>query len=244
VCTLLYLPWQSGPFTAAIGLNRDEDYARPAAPPRWWEPTEGGAGFVAPVDLRAGGTWFGLAETGLFVALTNGRQTFAFRHERSRGELVAETLRLGRLEAAIESLTARDALAYGPCHIMLAQGSQVAYVAPDESGRFTIHLLEQRAHTLTNTGLDAGDTPQLPEDATGETPDEAIAQLRAVLATHTGPMARCRHGQERGTRSSAVLLLGPDLERSRLLFADGPPCVTEFEEVPLGELARPGVAAG
>src|SRR6266540_1445981 len=76
MCTLLYQPWSDGEYAAVLGLNRDEFYARPAAPPRWWppEPQEGkGAGFVAPVDLRAGGTWFGLAETGLFVAITNGR---------------------------------------------------------------------------------------------------------------------------------------------------------------------------
>jgi len=127
---------------------------------------------------------------------------------------------------------------------LLAQGSRVVCVAPDDSGRFKARLLEPRAHTLTNTGLDAGDTPPLPEDPAGEESDEVIARLKEILATHAGATARCRHGDGHGTRSSAVLLLGPNMAASRLLFTDGPPCVTEFRDVPLGALARPGVAAG
>lgn len=237
MCTLLYLPWRSGPFHAALGLNRDEVYARPAAPPRWWPAEAGGVGFVAPVDLVAGGTWFGVAETGLFVALTNGRQAFPFRHERSRGELVASSLRSGELEGAIEALERRDALAYAPCHVFLAQGNRAAYVAPDALGRFVTQRLAPGPHSLTNTALDADDTPALPPDTTGMAPDEVISELRARLATHSGPKARCRHGDDRGTRSSAVLLLGSDLASSRLLYADGPPCVTDFVEVALPRMA-------
>jgi uncharacterized protein with NRDE domain len=246
MCTLLYAPWEGGPFRAALGLNRDEVYARPAAPPRWWPPTDGaGVGFVAPVDLAAGGTWFGLAETGLFAALTNGRLVGhstapgpaagagPFRHERSRGELVPAALRAGTLEDATAALGALDGLAYAPCHLLLAQDGRAAYVAPDAGGRFTALMLEPGPHTLTNSGLDAGDAPRLALSPEVDTPVRAVAALQAVLATHTGPLARCRHGADRGTRSSAVVLLGPDLPSSRLYFADGRPCATPFAEVRL-----------
>lgn len=240
VCTVLYVPWRSGSFRAALGLNRDEVYARPAASPRWWPAspdTEGGVGFVAPVDLVAGGTWFGLAQTGLFVALTNGRQAFRFRRERSRGELVVSSLRAGTLEQATAALERRDSLAYAPCHLLLARGNRVTYVAPDPQGRFVVQQLPPDPHTLTNAGLDAGDTPDLSQHTTGLDADGILRELRTRLATHRGPTARCRHGRGRGTRSSALLLLGDELASSHLRYADGPPCVTHFADVPLPALA-------
>jgi hypothetical protein len=244
MCTLLYLPWRSGPFTAALGLNRDEVYDRPSAPPRWWPPEPGsdGCGFVAPVDLRAGGTWFGVAQSGLFAALTNGRQRLPFRHQRSRGELVALALRLGELDAIADSLASHDALAYAACHVFLAQGERAVYVAPEADGRFVVHELASTPHTLTNAGLDLGDTPPLPADTGRLDADGVAAQLRAVLATHEGPHARCRHGGDRGTRSSAVVLLGRSLAASELRSAAGPPCVTAYADVPLGQVVTAGVA--
>ena len=234
MCTLIYLP-VDGEYGAAIGLNRDEAYGRASAPPRWWPAADGGAGFVAPVDLVAGGTWCGVNERGLFVALTNGRQAGPFRHERSRGELVGAALRRGSIDEAVTELTGRDALAYAPCHVLLAQRGRVAYVAPDEAGRFAARWLENEPHTLTNEGLDQRDTPPVPSRLDAA---DAIEPLRAVLSTHTGPHARCRHGETRGTVSSAVLLLGEDLAASRLYFANGRPCVTEYEEVALRSPAR------
>ena len=230
MCTLLYLPLEGAPYHAALGLNRDEVYARPAAPPRWWPPADGGSGFVAPVDLVAGGTWFGLAQTGLFVAITNGHQAGPFRHTRSRGELVGDSLRHGDLDAAIADLTSRDAFAYAPCHLLLVQHDRLAYVAPNTTGRFAATPLTRAPHTLTNSGLNAGDTPPLPA-ISESTPTSVLESLRPILTSHTGPLARCRHGGDRGTRSSAVLLLGPDLASSRLSYADGPPCVTAYSEV-------------
>ena len=246
VCTLLYRPWRSGPFRAALGLNRDEVYARPAAPPRWWPGASGhesasarvggGAGFVAPVDLVAGGTWFGIAETGLFVALTNGRQAFPFRHTRSRGELVGSALRAGLLDRAVEALEERDALDYAACHLFLAQGERAVYVAPAAQGQFTAQQLSPGPHTLTNAGLDAGDTPPLPQHLQELSEGDVLEALRSCLVTHDGPRARCRHSVDRGTRSSALLLLGDDLASSRLRFADGPPCVAAYEDVALPRL--------
>jgi uncharacterized protein with NRDE domain len=249
MCTLLYQPLSSDGCRAALGLNRDEEYARPAAPPRWWPPDDApgaaGTGFVAPVDLRAGGTWFGLGERGLFAAITNGRPSDwqgAFRHERSRGELVVDALRLGEIRAAAANLAARDAAAYAPCHLLLAQGAQAAYVAPDRdpTGGFVVRWLSPGPHTLTNGGLDRGDTPDfaLAPDSAAE---DVIGALHRALTTHTGPTARCRHGADRGTRSSAIVLLGDDLASSRLLYAEGRPCTTPYVDVEVSRLsAAPG----
>ena len=297
MCTLLYQRWPAefgGGYAAVLGLNRDELYARPAAPPRWWPPKghgRGGVGFVAPVDLRAGGTWFGLAETGLFVAITNGRPSDwsarapvaatgpagsgatalpTFRHERSRGELVTDSLRLGDIDAAAADLATREAAAYAPCHLLLAHGDRAAYVAPSAAGEsFAVRWLTPGPHALTNSGLDRGDTPDFGlgrvqrskfkvqsggaggkggagagSHVAGAAVEEAVGVLRGALATHEGATARCRHGTDRGTRSSAIVFLGPDLDRSRLFYADGPTCTTPYGEIPPEREARRDVAVG
>ena len=86
----------------------------------------------------------------------------------------------------------------------------------DGAGGFGARWLEHAPHTLTNEGLNQGDTPPLAGV------DGGVESLRPVLASHEGPHARCRHGDDRGTVSSAVLLLGDRLGESRLSYADGP----------------------
>ena len=71
-----------------VGANRDEDPARPSAPPAEIEP-----GLWAGRDLLAGGTWLGYNRHGLFVALTNRRTPGHRSDNYSRGQLALEALR-------------------------------------------------------------------------------------------------------------------------------------------------------
>lgn len=78
-------------FPLVIAANRDEFFARPAAPMAWWH--SGAVQLLAGRDLSAGGTWFGLTRTGRLALLTNvrepGRQDPAAP---SRGALVPDWL--------------------------------------------------------------------------------------------------------------------------------------------------------
>jgi uncharacterized protein with NRDE domain len=69
--------------------NRDEFFARPAAPMQWWN----GGDVLAGRDLKSGGTWLGVTKTGRFAAITNIRSP-AFRKSDapSRGALVSDFL--------------------------------------------------------------------------------------------------------------------------------------------------------
>lgn len=75
-----------------LAANRDEFFARPAAPLAHWAVPEA-AGIVAGRDLREGGTWLGLNAHGRLAVLTNVREP---QHERprarSRGEWVSRWL--------------------------------------------------------------------------------------------------------------------------------------------------------
>lgn len=78
-------------FPLVIAANRDEFFARPAAPMAWWQ--AGSTEVLAGRDLEGGGTWFGLTRTGRLALLTNvrepGRRVTAAP---SRGALVVDWL--------------------------------------------------------------------------------------------------------------------------------------------------------
>jgi len=58
-------------FPLVIAANRDEFFARAAAPMAWWADRPG---VLAGRDLSAGGTWFGLTRGGRLALLTNVRE--------------------------------------------------------------------------------------------------------------------------------------------------------------------------
>lgn len=80
-------------FPFVIAANRDEFFARPAAPMDWWADKPD---ILAGRDLSAGGTWFGLTRGGRLALLTNVREPA--RHNPaapSRGALVVDWLTSG-----------------------------------------------------------------------------------------------------------------------------------------------------
>jgi uncharacterized protein with NRDE domain len=90
---LIVLAWRpSRSVRLAVAANRDEFFARPAAPAAWWADAPD---VFAGRDLRGGGTWLGVTRTGRFAALTNFRDLTAARKgdAPSRGALVSDFLR-------------------------------------------------------------------------------------------------------------------------------------------------------
>jgi hypothetical protein len=70
-----------------------------------------------------------------------------------------------------------------------------------------------------------------------------LAGLAEICRGHDGaaPLgAACVHHGDYGTRSSMLLRLERDARRSKLLFADGPPCATSYRDLSflLHELRR------
>ena len=87
---IIFLAYRQHPQYPLILLaNRDEFYARPAAPAQIWEDA---SQILAGRDLLFGGTWLGVTKTGKFAAVTNYRDPNAARASRSRGELVKDFL--------------------------------------------------------------------------------------------------------------------------------------------------------
>ncbi len=77
-------------FPLVIAANRDEFFARPAAPMAWWADRPD---VLAGRDLQAGGTWFGLSRHGRLALLTNVREPDRQQADApSRGDLVLDWL--------------------------------------------------------------------------------------------------------------------------------------------------------
>lgn len=106
---LIFAAWRHHPdYRLVVAANRDETLDRPTAPAQLWEDAPW---VVAGRDLRAGGTWLGVAREGRFSALTShrGREPFA-ADAPSRGHLVGDFLRAADSPSArayVQSLTAR-----------------------------------------------------------------------------------------------------------------------------------------
>lgn len=88
---LLILAWKHHPrYRLILAGNRDEFHDRPAAPLNWWQDE---ARLLAGRDLKAGGTWLGVARSGRFGVVTNYRDLQApVEGAPSRGQLVPRFL--------------------------------------------------------------------------------------------------------------------------------------------------------
>ncbi|MFL6577355.1 MAG: NRDE family protein [Povalibacter sp.] len=88
---LLVLAWKSHPrYRLILAGNRDEFHDRPAAPLNWWQDDPR---ILGGRDLKAGGTWLGVARSGRFGIVTNYRDLMApVEGAPSRGNLVPRFL--------------------------------------------------------------------------------------------------------------------------------------------------------
>ena len=88
---LLLIAWKSHPrYRLVLAGNRDEFHDRPAAPLNWWQDDPR---ILAGRDLKAGGTWLGVARSGRFGVVTNFRDLQApIEGAPSRGTLVPRFL--------------------------------------------------------------------------------------------------------------------------------------------------------
>jgi uncharacterized protein with NRDE domain len=88
---LLVLAWKHHPrYRLILAGNRDEFHDRPAAPLSWWQDDPR---ILGGRDLKAGGTWLGVARSGRFGVVTNYRDLMApVENAPSRGQLVPRFL--------------------------------------------------------------------------------------------------------------------------------------------------------
>lgn len=243
MCTFI-LAWQvfaDAPVVAAA--TRDEAHDRPSDPPGRYrdEPR-----IVAPRDSRAGGTWIGVNEFGVLVAVTNRWTDADLAGDRSRGRLVADALACESAAAArdlvADSVSAHE---YDGFYLAVADAETATVCSWD--GAYEETDLEPGVSVLVNVGLASDpDVPAAHESRgrdqaenaaavgealtpeSGETAAAWLERARTVMADHDYGV--CRHGDEFGTRSASLIALGSN---PIYRYADGPPCETSLADVGL-----------
>jgi uncharacterized protein with NRDE domain len=247
MCTLIALFRPHPRVPLVVAANRDEYLDRPTAGPGVFE--HEGQRMLAPRDLRAGGTWLGLNEHGVFAALTNRPNPTPDASLRSRGLLVLDALREESALRAAERLAELPAGAYNPFNLFVADRERAFAAVYQAAPRVT--ELAPGAHLIGNADPDdrsVAKVARLLEAAERVAAGPAEWWLRglgAVCRGHEGesPLgAACVHHGGYGTRSSTLLRIDEEPERSELHFADGPPCTADYRDLTplLNELPRIG----
>lgn len=245
MCTLLLFHKVFGSAPVTLLSNRDELNDRPFSPPGLLTDIPRVFG---PRDDAAGGTWMGVNEAGLVVALTNHYGTLTLNRGGSlcsRGYVVAEAL---RHKTAREAARLVELLAPACKYFTILAADVNEAIVVDHAGPegATTYILEPGLHTVTNARF------RDPEDVKARRVLNAMERqvakgipgaddCRALLGDHEKEPGQlsplCIHpkaGEKFQTVSSTVIELGPDGRTQKFLFAPGPPCETEFTEYEVG----------
>lgn len=240
VCTVITAldVWEDEPLV--IAANRDERLARPSEPParRDWGPRP----VLAPRDAVAGGTWWGLSDFGLFVAITNRAGRAPDGQRRSRGRIVVDALQAGTLDDAVALVAAFGPREHNPFHLVLsaAGGSPAAggerpraHLVWSDDEAMHERPLGSGLHVLTERSLGAGRSDRetlarellAPQAKLDRYPGDDA--LKGVLAYRVddpwNSLSVSVPELGYGTRSSTLVKLGPPGQAPRLVHADGPP---------------------
>jgi len=239
VCTVVIIRRPGHETPLFIAANRDEFYERPSKGPKLWPSPPA---FIAPQDLRAGGTWLALSAERYVVAITNQRTLGPPNPTKtSRGDLVIALARAGSpsmARALLASVNARD---YNPFNLFVGDAQQafVGYGRAD-ANKIELEEVPHGLHVLPNDHLDsktvrkvarihdlAGDFPAIddPEVLTGRLitlmrdrqPSSSNDELSRALD------AVCIETPTYGSRSSAIIAVattrcdygGPMVRRTR-----------------------------
>lgn len=158
---LIVFAWKLLPSTPLIVAgNRDEFYDRPAVPAAWWENSPK---VYAGKDLRAGGTWLGIASqdgpgspTAKFAAITNIRAPSEKRTDApSRGHLVSDYLTGDTGAAEYVELIRPNAHAYNGFNLLLGDQDKLIWFSnrhqdDERNGR----PLQPGIYGISNAALD------------------------------------------------------------------------------------------
>jgi hypothetical protein len=231
---LLAVLWRMTPDAPLlVAANREEAYDRPSTPPHLVaDPVP----FIGGLDERAGGTWLGLNQHGLLVAVTNAEKTQPPPQPRSRGLLARQLLACSSASAAAKAAAA--ALAshhYDGCRLLVGDLTMLYVVQGTDLVQ--VHPLPPGLHVLVNrAGVNQPGEPRIAftqawiasQDC--ERGADWLVRLPGFLGwtgdEHLPPI--CLRGERRGTVSSTIIALRDPLRHSRYLHAAGPPDQTAF----------------
>lgn len=220
-------------YPLVLGVNRDELYERGGEPPalRFGRPV-----IFCGRDPKAGGTWMGLNQHGLLVAITDRAGDYIAKERRSRGLLCLDALQQSKPKEVTKFLrTELKKRVYNPFNLFYGNTEDALLVSYEE-GEHSVKKLDTGVHYLANGDLNDQENPKLRraksllEQSALGTIGEAIESLKSVLTDHgdeeNSPI--CEHGEDTGTLSSTIVALG---RRNIFLHADTAPCGSRYQDL-------------
>ncbi|GIW99672.1 MAG: hypothetical protein KatS3mg111_3005 [Pirellulaceae bacterium] len=233
ILALLYRLVPESPILVAA--NREEYYDRPSSPPSI---QSGKPRVLCGVDQRAGGTWLGVNQHGMFVGLTNRRSTVDPIGARSRGLLAREVLRCSSARAAVDKAVEE---------LMTHRYEGLNLVVCDAESGWVIHSDEDHEVVPLEEGLNiiSGQNLNDPRDERVQlahrlltlqmldSPVKFLAVASRVFARAPTPPGRPSmviRGHDYGTVSSTLLALSPKPRNAIFQYANGSPDKTKYED--------------
>ena len=253
MCTVILLRRPEHEWPLLIAANRDEMADRPWRPPgRHWP---GRPGVRGGLDLLGGGSWLGINDAGVVVAVLNRYGTLGpVAGKKSRGGLVLEALDHASAASAAEALAGLEPAAYRSFNLVIADaGRSFCLHHRDEGGRQPVAVVELPAGLSMITAFDVDDVadPRIlggrprflaaaePDPVRGDWRDwqTALASRDAADAADPRSALCFLTPSGFGTTSSALIAL-PSRDRAvrrdvHWLFAAGPPDRTPW--LPVGD---------
>jgi hypothetical protein len=217
-----------------VGANREERYDRPGEPPQI---LSGPCRAVAGVDPQAGGTWLGVNDHGVLVAVTNRSKLEIPAKPRSRGLLVRDLL-LNSRRAADAVETAKRELRpdrYAGCNLVLADGERAVVLHGGDW--MSVWPLPPGLHVLANHDVNQEGDARVGHALAWlgrrsyRSSGDCLAALKKLCGQRGGESPPiCLDKGDRGTVSSTLIALRPSLAEGVYLHAQGPPDRTPYED--------------
>lgn len=223
-----------------VFANREESPVRPSTGPQVNASLPKKTRWMGGKDLTAGGTWLGVNQEGLVVAVTNRRKSQTPTRPKSRGLLCRELLEQGGFEEAKAEFSRQwDQESFSGFNLMLISRERgVVISAGDE---LQVQPLEPGLHAVTNFNWNDPLDPRVHRvrglmetfHRTNPPWEQWIPWAKSIcgLGEDAGGDAICYScTQGWGTVSSSVIALPDDLESARYFHSAGSPADTPYED--------------
>jgi len=218
-----------------VAANREEAYDRPTLVPSI---QPGKPRVLSGVDAKAGGTWLGVNQNGLFVGAANRPRVFAPAAPKSRGLLCRDLLRANSarqaIDMAMEELTSNN---YDGVNFIIAD-YESGWAVHGGDDPHVMELIEG-LNIISNFDLnDLRDERQklARRLLTLQTLDSAVKFLAVASKAFARPPAAPERpgmvvkGKERGTVSSTLIALGKKPRDAIYQYANGSPDMARYED--------------
>ena len=236
MCLLIVLRGLDPAFPLVVASNRDEARDRPSSPPGLWVGER--RRVLCPRDRRAGGTWIGVNDRGLFAAITNAAGPVRDAAP-SRGTLPLAALDQDDAAAGAAAVASR-AGGCNPFQLLVADAGEMLVVAHRGERTTTTPIAEDQAVLSNEHALGELSLPGIAAArAAGLSVEQRLLALESLLLDEGGPGRHriLKKGGAYGTVSSSLLAVPRDDPR-RLVwrYAPGPPDEVEYRSY--GNLGR------